>query len=307
MKWHPKKTPEAKELLKRVKNYNLLQTLSLLSDILGTVTKMSKTFQTDLLDVGTMSLKLMATRDTLQALQCCESPKDGEVTQHVEDSDGTYHGVGVGPTAGVSQILAKLGHKYLRKLLEQVKDRFLNNVLDILGCINSVRNPRHLPSAASQITTHGNEQLDKLIRVYGEHVVQGGGQQQALFDGSRAKADYLQFKQQTRIRLFKTFAVRSPNCNSCTLTCQPWLKFWWASLSPVFLGRISVCKSSSEIAAETQWRLVGWPKKSSSNLPSLWWARGKPYSAMPVNSSLGKRRGNSSRLAQSSQLLTVTA
>ncbi|PVD24738.1 hypothetical protein C0Q70_15223 [Pomacea canaliculata] len=169
---------KAREILKAVKSYKFIGVICLLCDILSTLTRCSKVFQKDSIDIRQVEDMLAATSATLKDL--AEHP--GSVLQdfftQVADS-GHFQGITV---TGSEDIVRRIRTDFVREIHQEMDKRFPANDMAVLKDLATVLDPSHLPHTQEEIREHGKEALERLLTRYEE------------IDGEAARDSFRLFK-----------------------------------------------------------------------------------------------------------------
>ena len=153
---------KAKGILKVVKTYKFIGVVCLLCDILSALTRCSKVFQKDSIDIQQVEDMLSATTDTLEDL--CEHP--GLVLQdfltQVADS-GEFQGITV---AGSEDMLKNIAADFVREIRQELDKRFPASDMAVLKDLATVLDPSYLPQSQEEVRAHGQEALERLLVRY---------------------------------------------------------------------------------------------------------------------------------------------
>lgn len=127
----------------------------------------------------------------MEILQTCLKKLNQQVL-----ADGLYHEKELqqaGDNPWWSFITA--GDTFLGNLIENLKERFPKETLDICKALDLVVNPQSPPESAAAIAAHGADALNKPIEHYGQpNTTSGDRDIDPLIDPDVTRADYLQFK-----------------------------------------------------------------------------------------------------------------
>ena len=118
-----KNNTEAKRLFKRIKSVSFLLTSAFLRDVLAVVTKLSKVFQRDTIDVSVVNAMVTSTIEKLNQLKC----KNGielESTYNLISASGTFRQVKLIDMQTLRMLFQNNAVEYLEKLVDNLNSRF---------------------------------------------------------------------------------------------------------------------------------------------------------------------------------------
>lgn len=188
-------TSEARGILNKVNNFKFLASLAMLHDVLTVISKLSKVFQKDNIDIDQMNGMITSTKLTLETFINNPGQVLGETLDMIEQTGGQFHGVKVtGINDKQKRDFNSLKKKYIENVISKINERFQPDQLDLLQCLNTVLNPKVMPNTRDDILLHGCDQLNQLIHHYGSEQIVNGTLHPPLIVGNRARNDFLQFK-----------------------------------------------------------------------------------------------------------------
>ena len=187
-----KGSPDAKGLLTKLRSVKFVFSLALLLDVLEPITKLSKVFQGDLIDISIVRPAVDSTIAVLEDLQA----NAGLHLRQVQDAtqNGTYLGIKILDTELLRTSFQKDQREYVGKLISNLQKRFSLDSLSILEHLDNLLNPTHLDVTTSGLPGSGEESLEAVVEFYGKTNVIGGREIPALINPARTKGDFLQFK-----------------------------------------------------------------------------------------------------------------
>ena len=185
------KSPEAKGILKKVGTYLFLTVTCLVCDVLGSVQKLSLCFQKELVDIAQAKSMLVATKQTIAAMEQTPGPELKKLFDYLENSEGKYGGVEIKEAnAPAKQRFNSVKRKFIQKILKELESRFPAADRGILSCLDYILSPKYLPLADDEIGSHGEQELETVIKLYGK----ADEKSPAVIDADQARKDYMHFK-----------------------------------------------------------------------------------------------------------------
>ena len=170
----------ALSLLKDIKNYKFIATLCLLLDVLEPITKCSKSFQKDVLNIEECCGMLKATVEAVSTLP--EHPGSHLTQLHTAlDGEERYQGVNFKASAHQKAQTAALSNTFVKNVLNETNRRFPEGDMKTMKRLIRVLNPRLLPANRADILTYGDEDVE-LTTTFPQ------------LDAEQTKADYRLFK-----------------------------------------------------------------------------------------------------------------
>lgn len=156
------KTNETKGILKKINSFKFLAKSALIGDILSVITKLSKVFQKESVDIEQTNDMLLCCKNTLELYVDNDGPVLTD-TMSAISQDGFYHGVKLAFFSQQSkdQILS-LKKKYIQCVLSKIDERFTPQSMHVLQCMNSVLNPKLLPQRNADISNYGDKELSTI-------------------------------------------------------------------------------------------------------------------------------------------------
>ena len=184
---------KATYLWKFTRNVKCLLTVALLIDALEVVTKLSKQFQSDELNLGKLKPSVQASIDSLEVMKNIDGPNLLSVKSKITSDTLTgvimYKGAQLYDTPSKQAEFQNLRQKYLSKLIENIKERFPNNSLDLLTCLDITLNPQRIPSNINpeELANHGKSEILVLMDFFAQNQTLGIKKEECL-------QNFLQFK-----------------------------------------------------------------------------------------------------------------
>ena len=180
---------KARGMVRKIKSFVFLATTCFLRDVLGLITKCSKVFQKDIIDIDQMQTMLEATVAAIKDMKENPGGHLEELMSHMETNDCEHRGTRVGDfTEAQKNRFNGIKDKMIDNIVAQVEERFPENDMKVLKDLNTVLNPAKLPNTAIGIRNHGNESLERLIERYASEDDEG------LFNADEARNSFIQFK-----------------------------------------------------------------------------------------------------------------
>ena len=161
-------------------------------DVLEPITKLSKVFQGDLIDISIVRPAVESTIAVLEDLQ--ENAGVHLVQLQEATQNGTYLGIKIQDTELLRTSFKKDQREYVGKIISNLQKRFGLDSLSILEHLDILLNPSHLDVTVSGLPGSGQESLEEVVKFYGKTNVIGGIETPGLINPARAKEDFLQFK-----------------------------------------------------------------------------------------------------------------
>ena len=138
----------ALSLLKDIKTYKFIATLCLLLDVLQPITKCSKSFQKDVLNIEECCGMLKATVEAVSTLP--EHPGSHLIQLHTApDGEERYQGVNFKASAHQKARTAALSNTFVKNVQNETNRRFPEGDMKTMKRLNRVLNPRLLPANMS--------------------------------------------------------------------------------------------------------------------------------------------------------------
>ena len=152
---------KAKGILKVIKTYKFIGTLCFLNDVLVVLTRCSKTFQKDDIDIHMVLDMLEASVTTLDDMP--DSPGESFLNFIQQcQTQGEYQGI---PLHGNEEV-KKVARQFVSHIKAQIQQRFPPDDMQVLKDLASILDPRHLPQRQQELRQHGSEALDRLLTRY---------------------------------------------------------------------------------------------------------------------------------------------
>ena len=222
-----KASPDAKGLLTKLRSIKFVLALAFLLDVLEPITKLSKLFQGDLIDI---SIVRPAVESTIAVLEDMQSNAGLHLRQvHDATQNGIYTGIKLQDTELLRTSFQKDKREYLGKLISNLQKRFGLDSLSILEHLDKLLNPAHLNVTTSGILESGKESLEEVVDFYGKTNMNGGIEIPSLINPARTKEDFLQFKY-----FLKSFSSK-PLSHVLTILCNQTLFPDFATMAKLLL------------------------------------------------------------------------
>ena len=198
---------KARGMVRKIKSFLLIATTCFLRDVLGLITKCSKVFQKDIIDIDQVQAMLEATVAAIKDMKENPGGHLEELMSHMETNCEHRETEVEDFTEAQKNRFNGIKDKMTDNIVAQVEERFPENDMTVLKDLNTVLNPAKLPNTAIGIRNHGTESLERLIGRYAPENDEG------LFNADEARNSFLHFKyflisnrEKTLIELCKTLA-----------------------------------------------------------------------------------------------------
>ena len=155
---------EALGMLRIMKTYNFVATLTMLSGVLPVLTCLSRALQAKTADFTLVASQLTYVQHFLQQIK--ERPHDQEYLSTVYDTV-TDLAIGV---VDLETARKNFNKNVLQPYLEQVSRQISCHFKDTLGLLTafSIFDPQKCPTDVQQLHKYGTAELEKLLKFYGE-------------------------------------------------------------------------------------------------------------------------------------------
>ncbi|KAK7503565.1 hypothetical protein BaRGS_00005104 [Batillaria attramentaria] len=163
-------------LLRDIKTYSFISLLCVLRDVLEPLTKCSKTFQRDVIDIEDATMMLDTTRDSISALPDHLGTHLTALNAALADGK-SYQSISLQVTEQQKATTIATCRKFVGALQSEAGKRFPAEDMSSLKKLNKLLNPKHLPIARDALMTYGANVLEDLAEVFPQ------------VQGDRAKAD----------------------------------------------------------------------------------------------------------------------
>ena len=177
---------EAKGLFNKVKCVTFVLVTGFLRDVLSVVSKLSKVFQRDLIDIETVNVMVDATIMKLNQLKNKNGPELSKVYEEMTTTKSMYRGMKLNDREQLRMQFQNNATNYLQKLTENIEDRFDKESMKTLQLLNTLLSLSLIPKNMNGLEDHGEEQLKQLVEICGG--------EDGIIDGERATEDYYQLK-----------------------------------------------------------------------------------------------------------------
>lgn len=178
---------KASGIKKKIKNYKFVASLCLLKDVLQAITKLSKVFQSDVINIDTMTTMLSTTRQHILSFQDNDPPTLREFKDLLSDPnnvDHEYKGMPIVPYNQASRNqFETIKTKLINNLEDEFEKRFDPHNMQILMDLNTILNPKKIPRDIAGFNNHGQEALERIINHYTD------------LDANSLRTSFAQFKQ----------------------------------------------------------------------------------------------------------------
>ena len=196
--------------------------MSLMLDALEPITKLSKLFQADLLNVSTVGPMIKSTVAVLQEMKSSNGSNLSAAYRAIQD--GKYKTINIKDNHILRISFQKDAEAFLERLIENIENRFESKSMGVLEHMDILLNPDRMDTTQKGIESHGQDAFAALIDFYGKekkwqdldedgHVVDKVAP--AVIDPKRAEKDYKQFKY-----LVKSLKGKSL-VEICSIICEP--------------------------------------------------------------------------------------
>ena len=159
-------------------------------DVLEPITKLSKVFQGDLIDISIVRPAVESTIAVLEDLQ--ENAGVHLVQLQEATQNGTYLGIKIQDTELLRTSFKKDQREYVGKITSNLQKHFGLDSLSILEHLDILLNPSHLDVTVSSLRGSGQESLE-VVKFYGKTNVIGGIETPGLINPARAKVQFEYF------------------------------------------------------------------------------------------------------------------
>ena len=173
---------KAKGLKVIIQSYKFLATLCLLKEVLHGVTRCSKVFQSDVIDIDKMDTMLTVTRQHIQSFQQADpnsleelhSTLRGQCDQNNNAGPFVFKGIEVTKYNEQERVaFASLRNRFLNNLEIEFNKRFQENDLRVLKDLDILLNPKKLPQSLQDMQAHGQESLDRTVAFFRNDIDSG--------------------------------------------------------------------------------------------------------------------------------------
>ena len=177
---------KAKGLKVTIQSYKFLATLCLLKEVLHGVTRCSKVFQSDVIDIDKMDTMLTVTRQHIQSFKETDPNSLEELHTALAQCDQNnnplmYKGIEVTKyNEQEKRAFTNLRNRFLNNLETEFNKRFQENDLRVLKDLNILLNPKKLPQTLQDMQAHGQESLERTVTFFGNDI--GGGDLRESFN-----------------------------------------------------------------------------------------------------------------------------
>lgn len=181
---------KARGMVAKIKTFVFIATTCFLLDVLGAISKCSKVFQKDVIDIDQMQTVLEATVATIRDMKDNPGHHLQQLLSDMETNDCEHKGTRVETFNQAQQgRFTAIKDKMIDNIIAQVEERFPEEDMQVLKDLNTVLNPAKLPDTAIDIRNHGTENLERLIQRYGAE-----GDEESLIDADETRNSFTQLK-----------------------------------------------------------------------------------------------------------------
>ncbi|XP_053390192.1 zinc finger protein 862-like, partial [Mercenaria mercenaria] len=173
---------EAKGLLNKLRSVNFVLVTGFLKDVLTVISRLSTLLQGDSVDIEVVNTQVELTQAKLSKMKRVNGPELDKTYKNIEN--GLYRGVKLTDRETLRIGFQNSAGTYLGKLCDNLTERFEPESMATLKQLETVLNPQKVPKAVTALESYGENELEKLIEVYGESVI----------NGNRARDNYLDLK-----------------------------------------------------------------------------------------------------------------
>ena len=178
---------KAKGIKSKIEKFKFLASLGLMKDVLASLTRLSKIFQSDNIDVDTMTTMLSVTRQQIDSFQNIDPPSVEHIKNTLNDPnnvDGSFSGVPIkGFTDSNRASFDNVKNKFIENLRDEFNKRFPEESLGVLQHLNMVLNPQKAPRDIVGLRNHAKESIEHVITFYGDSL-----------DGEEVRQSFDQYK-----------------------------------------------------------------------------------------------------------------
>ncbi|XP_073243918.1 uncharacterized protein C17orf113-like [Porites lutea] len=195
----PADSAKAKGLHSQITRFEFVAITALLHDLLQVISKLSKSFQAQSLDLSMIHPLVEATKSSLNDTQRVPSARRAEFLnlideQKLEDNgrvDIQYRDVAIKVTAAGYTAFFQTKERFIEEVVDNIDDRFPADsmtVLDALGILN----PKRCPANPA---FYGNQELQVLLDHYGKERNGRNGPVPAVIDEQATRFEWGQLRQ----------------------------------------------------------------------------------------------------------------
>ncbi|KAG1653606.1 Transmembrane protein C17orf113 [Nymphon striatum] len=182
-----KKDPKAVALHRFMATSLFLLITALLADVLCVIGILSLTFQKDTVNLSVIRHCVESTKETIQTMRQGSRQVD-EVLQALGNvppvgQKTIYKNIDLTDNQPMRHRFTTIRDNYLGSLSDKLSERFPQDDMDILECLDIVLNPARCPDDVQNLAGYGTAQLDSILDHYGD-----------TLNTDRAKNQFLMYK-----------------------------------------------------------------------------------------------------------------
>ncbi|KAL2095484.1 hypothetical protein ACEWY4_010203 [Coilia grayii] len=153
---------QAQGLLGQIQTYSFIALTHALADILPVMTKLNLVFQKDSVNLSSITPIVQASVAAFTQLQ--NAPGQEEETFQAGYKDDRYRNVKVTNASDRNiQAFQKVRERYVQHLIDALQDRFPEDCLDLLHCIDALLNPSRYPQTQSALQEYAEPAIRRII------------------------------------------------------------------------------------------------------------------------------------------------
>uniref|UniRef100_A0A9J8ACM9 C17orf113 probable zinc finger domain-containing protein n=1 Tax=Cyprinus carpio carpio TaxID=630221 RepID=A0A9J8ACM9_CYPCA len=153
---------QAQGLLGQIQTYSFIALTHALADLLPVMTKLNLVFQKD--NVNLSSIRPIVQASVAAFTHLRDVPGPEEETFQAGYKDGTYKDVKVTNSSDRSiQAFKKARERYVQHLIDALLDRFPEDCMDLLHCLDALLNPSRYPQTHSALQEYAEPAIRRII------------------------------------------------------------------------------------------------------------------------------------------------
>ena len=178
---------KARGMLRVIKTFKFIAVLCFLNDVLLILTRCSKVFQKDGIDIHQVLNMLTASVATVDDLDHPAPTLQDLYTQC--QTAGEFQGIPLQFSDAAVAGVTAIAKAFVMNLKTEINKRFPPTVMQVLKDLGTILDPSHLPQAQDQIRGHGEEALERLLARYTKlNAEEARRQYKALLGNHREKS-----------------------------------------------------------------------------------------------------------------------
>ena len=135
-----------------------------LRDVLSVVSKLSKVFQRDLINIERENVMVYETIMKLNQLKNKNGPELSKVYEEMTTTKSMYRGMKLNDREQL-RMQFQNNANYLQKVTENIEDIFDKESMKTLQLLNTLPSPSLIPKNMNGLEDHGEEQLKQLVEI----------------------------------------------------------------------------------------------------------------------------------------------